>query len=322
LATSIYFESLPYSVDQKTGYIDYDALEKQANLFRPKIIIAGGSAYPREWDYARFRKIADSVKAYLMMDMAHTSGLVAAQVVKNPFEYCHIVTTTTHKSLRGPRAGVIFYRKDEEYGFAEKINFAVFPSLQGGPHEHQIAAIATQLKEVMTPQFKRYAQQILKNAAHLGKVLVEKGYTLATDGTENHLILWNLRPQGITGNKMETVCDEALITINKNSIPGDKSAFTPGGVRVGTPALTSRGFEEKDFTKVAEFLDRACQLAVKIQAELPKNWKGTQEEFKKAESALFTKTVKESEEVRALHDDVVAFARTFPMPGLRLKKDK
>jgi len=321
-ATSIYFESLPYAVDQKTGLIDYDALEKQANLFRPRIIIAGGSAYPRDWDYARFRKIADSVKAYLMMDMAHISGLVAAQVVGNPFEHCHVVTTTTHKSLRGPRSGVIFYRKDESLGFAEKINFAVFPSLQGGPHENTIAAIATQLKEVMTPQFKRYAEQVIKNAAHLGKVLVEKGYTLATGGTENHLLLWNLRPQGITGNRMETVCDEALITINKNSIPGDKNAFAPGGVRVGTPALTSRGFEEKDFSQVGEFLHRACQLAVKIQEELPKSWKGTPEEFKKAEAELFKKAAKGNTEVHKLRDDVIAFARTFPMPGLFLKKDK
>jgi len=318
-ATSIYFESLPYSVDAKTGLIDYDGLEKQANLFRPRIIIAGGSAYPRDWDYARFRKIADSVKAYLMMDMAHISGLVAAKVANDPFEHCHIVTTTTHKSLRGPRAGMIFYRKDEEFGFPEKINFAVFPALQGGPHENVIAAIATQLKEVMTPQFKSYAEQVKKNAAHLAKVLVEKGYTLATGGTENHLLLWNLRPQGITGNRMETVCDEALITINKNSIHGDKSAFAPGGVRVGTPALTSQGFEEKDFTKVGEFLHRACQIAVKIQKKLPTEWTGSPEAFKKAEPELFKKATKESDEVKALRDEVVAFARSFPIPGFVAK---
>jgi len=319
-ATSIYFESLPYSVDEKTGLIDYDALEKQATLFRPRLIIAGGSAYPRDWDYARFRKIADSVKALLMMDMAHIGGLVAAQVANNPFEHCHIVTTTTHKSLRGPRAGIIFFRKDEQYGFAEKINFAVFPALQGGPHENVIAAIATQFKEVMTPEFKRYAEQVKKNAVHLAKYLIEKGYTLATGGTENHLLLWNLRPQGITGNRMETVCDECNITINKNSIHGDKSAFAPGGIRVGTPALTSRGFQEKDFTKVGEFLHRACQIAVKIQTQLPKDWTGAPDAFKKAEPELYKKAVHESAEVQALREEVNTFARSFPIPGFAVKK--
>lgn len=178
-----------------TGLIDYDALATQAALFKPSLIIAGGSAYPREWDYAKYRKIADDNGSLLLMDMAHISGLVATKEAANPFEFADVVTTTTHKSLRGPRAGVIFYRKDAR-NFEAKIAAAVFPGLQGGPHVHQIAGIATQLKEVITPEFKAYAQQIRANAKALADQLVTKyGYTLATGGTENHLVLWDLKPQ-------------------------------------------------------------------------------------------------------------------------------
>ncbi|CAN6487208.1 unnamed protein product [Victoria cruziana] len=210
-ATSIYFESLPYKVDPNTGYIDYDKLEEKAMDFRPKLIVCGGSAYPRDWDYARFRSIADKCGALLLCDMAHISGLVAAQEAANPFDYCDIVTTTTHKSLRGPRSGMIFYRKGPkppkkgqpegaEYDFEERINFAVFPSLQGGPHNHQIAALAVALKQAMQPGFKAYAKQVKANAVALGKHLMNKGYKLVTSGTENHLVLWDLRPLGLTGN--------------------------------------------------------------------------------------------------------------------------
>ena len=210
-ATSVYFESLPYRVHPDTGLIDFESLASLAGLFKPALIVCGGSAYPRDWDYAQFRKIADDNGALLMMDMAHISGLVATQEANNPFEVCDIVTTTTHKSLRGPRAGMIFYRKDAR-GFGPKIDQAVFPALQGGPHEHQIAGIATQLKEVMTPEFKAYIQQVKKNAVALSDTLKSKGYSIATDGTENHLILWDLRPQGITGSKIEKVCDAAHMT--------------------------------------------------------------------------------------------------------------
>merc|ERR1719267_437139 len=190
-ATSIYFESLPYHVNKDTGLIDYDEMEKLAEMFRPKLIVAGASAYPREWDYARIRKICDSTGALMMADIAHISGLVATGEAANPFDYCDVVTTTTHKSLRGPRAGMIFFRKgpksDEPgapcYDYA--INFSVFPSLQGGPHNHQIAGLATQLKEVATPEFKAYAKQVKSNAAALCAFLVSKKYKLATNGTEN-----------------------------------------------------------------------------------------------------------------------------------------
>jgi glycine hydroxymethyltransferase len=211
-ATSIFFESLPYKVNYDTGFIDYEKLEEKALDFRPKMIISGGSAYPRDWDYARLRTIADKVGALLMCDMAHFSGLVAAQEVNQPFEYCDVVTTTTHKSLRGPRAGMIFFRKGPKpakkgqpegavYDYEDKINFSVFPSLQGGPHNHQIAALAVALKQVDTPLFKAYAKQVKANAKAIGNALMKKGYKMVTDGTENHLVLWDLRPLGLTGKQ-------------------------------------------------------------------------------------------------------------------------
>jgi len=251
-ATSVYFESLPYKVDPVSGLIDFEQLARDAALFKPAMIICGGSAYPREWDYAKFRKIADDNGALLLMDMAHISGLVATGTAASPFDYADVVTTTTHKSLRGPRAGLIFFRKDER-GFEALINQAVFPALQGGPHEHQIAGVATQFKEVMTPEFKAYSAQVCKNASALGAKLVSMGYSLATGGTDNHLVLWDLKPQGITGSKFEKVCDAVCITLNKNCVPGDRSAVTPGGVRIGAPALTTRKMDENDFEQIAIF---------------------------------------------------------------------
>jgi glycine hydroxymethyltransferase len=302
-ATSIYFESLPYHVNGETGLIDFDSLEEMASWFKPALIVCGGSAYPRDWDYARFRKIADANGSLLMCDMAHISGLVATEEANNPFEYCDIVTTTTHKSLRGPRAGMIFFKKDSR-GFESKINFAVFPSLQGGPHEHQIAAIATQLKEVTTDDFKEYIRQVKANSRALGEALVSKGYTLATGGTDNHLVLWDLRPQAITGSKVEKLCEAAHISLNKNSVYGDRSAISPGGVRIGTPALTTRGFKEGDFVKVADLLDRAVQIGLKIQESLSSKM-----------LADFVKALEGNADVDALRAEVNALASTFPMPG-------
>ena len=302
-ATSIYFESLPYRVHPQTGLIDYDALEAQASLFKPALIIAGGSAYPRDWEYARYRKIADENGSLLMMDMAHISGLVATGEAASPFQYCDIVTTTTHKSLRGPRAGMIFYRKDAR-NFEAKISQAVFPGLQGGPHVHQIAGIATQLKEVATTEFKEYSKQVRANAQALADQLTSvHGYTLATGGTENHLVLWDLKPQNLTGSKMQTMCDHCSITLNKNAVLGDKSALTPGGVRVGTPALTTRGLKESDFRQVADFLHEAVQLSLTIQASSGKTLKD------------FEVAVKASAEVAALKKKVQKFITQFPMPG-------
>ena len=273
-ATSIYFESLPYKVNKDTGYIDYDKLEEKALDFRPKMIICGGSAYPRDWDYARFRAIADKVGAYLLADMAHISGLVAAGEAASPFEYCDVVTSTTHKSLRGPRSGLIFFRKGPiegkegaSYDYEDKINFAVFPSLQGGPHNHQIGALCVALKQVKDPAFKKYIQKVKSNSVALADYLISKGYDLVTKGTENHLVLWNLRPQGLTGNKMEKVADMCHITLNKNAVFGDSSALSPGGVRIGMPAMTSRGCTEEDFVAIGEFLHEVVEICLEIQGK-------------------------------------------------------
>nr|KJB72016.1 hypothetical protein B456_011G153900 [Gossypium raimondii] len=300
-ATSIYFESLPYKVNSTTGYIDYDKLEEKALDFRPKLIICGGSAYPRDWDYARFRAVADKCGALLLCDMAHISGLVAAQEANNPFEFCDIVTTTTHKSLRGPRA---------VYDFEDKINFAVFPSLQGGPHNHQIGALAVALKQSMTPGFKAYAKQVKANAVALGKYLMGKGYQLVTGGTENHLVLWDLRPLGLTGNKVEKLCDLCNITVNKNAVFGDSSALAPGGVRIGTPAMTSRGLVEKDFEQIGEFLHRAVTITLNIQKQYGKLLKD------------FNKGLDNNKEIQELKVDVEKFSSSFDMPGFKMSEMK
>ena len=261
-ATSIFFESLPYHI-KSDGYIDYDNLEVMAKNYKPRMLICGSSAYPRDFDYARFRQIADMNESYLLCDMAHISGLVATGEFNNPFEFCDVVTTTTHKTLRGPRSGMIFYKKELE----SNIDFAVFPGLQGGPHNHQIAALATQLLEVNTPEFKEYIVQVKKNARILADHLLMKGYTLITGGTDNHLVLVDLKNKGISGSKLELICELTDMSINKNSVYGDKSALNPGGVRLGASALTTRGFKQEDFIKVADFIDECTILAQDIQKE-------------------------------------------------------
>jgi glycine hydroxymethyltransferase len=242
-----------------------------------------------------------------MSDMAHIGGLVAGQAVANPFDYCDIVTTTVHKTLRGPRAGLIFFKrapKGEKYSdLEEKINFAVFPSNQGGPHNNTIAAIATTLKQAASPEFKLYAQQVCKNAVAIADALKGYGYKLVTDGTVNHLVLWDLRTVNLTGSKMEKMCDAVNITLNKNAVHGDVSAFTPGGVRVGTSAITSRSFNEEDCRQVAAFLHEACQIALRIQATSGKL-------IKEFAAALETDA-----QVAELKAKVSDFARSFPMPG-------
>nr|QKY15228.1 serine hydroxymethyltransferase 2 (SHM2) [Polytomella parva] len=317
-ATSIFFESLPYKLNPETGYVDYDRLEEKALEFRPKLIICGASAYSRDWDYARFRAICNKVGALLMVDMAHISGLVAAGELKSPFEHADVVTTTSHKSLRGPRAGMIFMRrglkpadrlaKGEVLGqavfdFEAKIDFAVFPGLQGGPHNHQIAALAVACKYLQSPEFKLYAKQVVANCRTLSDALVSKGYKVVTGGTDNHLILWDLRPQGLVGSKVEKVCDACHITLNKNTVVGDVSAFNPGGVRIGTPAMTSRGLVEKDFAQVAEFLDRAVQITLEIQKE-----KGTVLKD-------FLTGIEGNAKLAALKAEVEEWSISFPMPG-------
>merc|ERR1711972_1224685 len=277
-ATSIYFESLPYKVHPETGLIDFEKLRESALVFRPAMILCGASAYPRIVDFAKFREIADEVGALLMADIAHISGLVATGLHPAPFAHCDVVTTTTHKSLRGPRAGMIFFKyQDKMPDIKERIDMAVFPGLQGGPHNHQIGALAVQLLEVSSDSFKQYSKNVVDNMATLGKELMAKGHKLASDGTDNHLILWDVRPHGLTGSKLEKVCECASISLNKNTVPGDASALSPGGVRIGTPAMTTRGCTAEDFKTIAGFLSRCCEISVKIQTEKGKKLKDFEE---------------------------------------------
>jgi len=304
-ATSIYFESLPYKVHADTGLIDFDELRTQALLFRPAMILCGASAYPRVIDFAKFREIATEVGALLMADIAHISGLIATKQHPAPWEHCDVVTTTTHKSLRGPRSGMIFFRYSEFYpDIKEKIDMAVFPGLQGGPHNHQIGALATQLLEVNTPEFVEYSKQVCTNAKALAAALLAKGHKLASDGTDNHLVLWDLRPHGLTGGKVEKVCDAVSISLNRNCVHGDASALSPGGVRIGAPSMTTRGCNAEHFEKIAGFLDQVVKIALKIQEEKGKKLKD------------FEVGIKGNKDVDALKKDVEAFAIAFGFPGI------
>ncbi|XP_038712774.1 serine hydroxymethyltransferase 3, chloroplastic-like [Tripterygium wilfordii] len=310
-ATSIYFESMPYRLDESTGLIDYDMLEKTANLFRPKLIIAGASAYPRDFDYPRLRKIADAVGAFLMMDMAHISGLVAASVAADPFEYCDIVTTTTHKSLRGPRGGMIFFRKDPVLGvdLESAINNAVFPGLQGGPHNNTIGAIAVCLKHAQSSEFKSYQKKVVSNCRALANRLTELGYKLVSGGTDNHLILVDLRPLGVDGARVEKILDMASITLNKNSVPGDKSALVPGGIHIGSPAMTTREFTEKEFVATADLIHEGVQIT--IEAKQLVSGSKLQDFMKFVTSPDCPLANKVSD----LRKRVEALTTQFPMPG-------
>ena len=246
-----YFNIVPYGVADDNGRIDYDALEAKALECKPKLILAGASAYSRTIDFARFRKIADMVGAYLMVDMAHIAGLVAAGEHPSPVPYADVVTTTTHKTLRGPRGGLILCR--EEY--AKAIDKAVFPGTQGGPLMHIIAAKAVALGEALTDEFKAYQHQIVKNAATLADALLKEGLDLVSGGTDNHLMLLDLRNTEITGKELEHRLDEVRITANKNAVPNDpQSPFITSGVRLGTPAVTSRGFKEAEMLKIAKWI--------------------------------------------------------------------
>lgn len=274
---SKYFESIPYRLDEATGLIDYEECEKFALRIRPKILIAGTSAYSRLIDYRRMREIADKCGAVLLADMAHISGLVVAGVVPSPFDYADVVTTTTHKSLRGPRGAMIFFRKGQKgvdkkgqpimYNLEDRINAAVFPGLQGGPHNQSITALAVALKMGQAPEFKQYQEQVMKNAKALGDSLLACGFDLVSGGTDNHLALIDLRSKGVNGNKAEIMCEQASIVLNKNTIPGDKSAMNPNGLRVGAPAMTSRGLVEEDFTRIGEFIGQAVDVAAEVQKQ-------------------------------------------------------
>lgn len=254
--SGMYFNMVPYGVDDR-GYLDYDEMERLAVETKPKLIIAGASAYGRTIDFKRFREVADKAGAYLMVDMAHIAGLVAAGLHPSPIPYADVVTTTTHKTLRGPRGGLILSGKES----AEKFNFnkSIFPGSQGGPLEHVIAAKAICFGEALKPDFKAYQQQVVNNARALSAALINQGFKILTGGTDNHLMLVDLRDMEVTGKELQNRCDEVYITLNKNAVPNDpRSPFVTSGVRIGTPAVTSRGLVEADMEKVAECIWNAA----------------------------------------------------------------
>jgi glycine hydroxymethyltransferase len=261
-----------YGVDEKTGLVNYDKVEATAKKEKPKMLICGASAYSRDWDYARLRKIADSVGALLLADISHPSGLIAKGILNDPLPHCHIVTTTTHKTLRGPRGGMIMMGKDFENPMGEKtlkgelkmmsacLDMGVFPGTQGGPLEHVIAAKAVAYGECLSDDYMMYCVQVIKNAQTMAKALIEKGYKIISGGTDNHCMLIDLRSKKLTGKEAEKTLGEADITVNKNMVPfDDKSPFVTSGIRIGTPAITSRGLKEKDCLKVVEFIDAALK---------------------------------------------------------------
>ncbi len=247
--SGMYFNIVPYGVNNE-GYIDYDELEKKAMEAKPKLIVAGASAYCRTIDFKRFREIADRCGAYLMVDMAHIAGLVAAGLHPSPIPYADVVTTTTHKTLRGPRGGMILANEEANKKF--NFNKAIFPGSQGGPLEHVIAAKAICFGEALKPEFKTYQEQVLKNAKALAEALKKQGFKILTGGTDNHLMLVDLRGMDVSGKELQNRCDEVYITLNKNTVPNDpRSPFVTSGVRIGTPAITSRGLVESDMDEIA-----------------------------------------------------------------------
>jgi glycine hydroxymethyltransferase len=256
--SGILYRVIPYGVSEKTELIDYDEIERLAREHRPRLVIAGASAYPRIIDYERFRRIADQVGAYLMVDMAHIAGLVAAGIHPSPVPYADFVTTTTHKTLRGPRGGMVLCRSEH----AKTVDSKVFPGMQGGPLMHVIAAKAVALKEALMPEFKHYQRQIVKNAKVLAEKLMSKGFRLVSEGTDNHLMLVDLRKSELTGKVAQETLDKARITVNRNAVPFDtRSPFVTSGIRIGTPAVTTRGMKENEMESIADFIVRALSNA-------------------------------------------------------------
>ena len=317
-AVSTYFETFPYRVNLETGIIDYEKLEENALMYRPKVLVAGTSAYCRLIDYKRMREIADLCGAYLMVDMAHISGLIAAGVIPSPFEYADIVTTTTHKSLRGPRGAMIFFRKgvrktdlksgkETLYDLEGPINFSVFPGHQGGPHNHTITALAVALKQAMSPEFKQYQEQVIKNAKALEHEFKRLGYKLVADGTDSHMVLLDLRQQSLDGARVEAVLEQVNIACNKNSIPGDKSALTPCGIRIGAPAMSTRGMGEEDFKRIAQYIHTCIGICKDVQRSLPK-------EANKLKDFKAKVAGDGVQEIKELKTEIASWAGTFPLP--------
>jgi glycine hydroxymethyltransferase len=283
--SGIVYKAVQYEVDAETHQVDLNRVEALAKAARPKLIFCGGTAYPRIWDYAGFAQIAESVGAVLVADIAHIAGLVVADAHPHPFPHAKIITTTTHKTLRGPRGGMIL----SDGAHAKELDRAVFPGLQGGPHNHTTAAIAVALKEAATPDFRRYAHQVVKNAKALAAALQERGFRLISGGTDNHLILIDVTPRGITGKPAAKALHAAGIECNYNTIPFDpRKPFDPSGLRIGTPSVTSRGMHEGEMSAIAEWIDRVLQVADDERA------------------------------LHAIRAEIAEFCKAFPAPGIRL----
>lgn len=268
------YQAIHYGVKKETGTVDYEQLEEKARAEKPKIIICGASAYSRDWDYKRIRAVADEIGALVLADIAHPAGLIATGLLNDPFDHCHIVTSTTHKTLRGPRGGIIMMRNDFENPYGKKdpkgnlrmmsslLDLAVFPGMQGGPLEHIIAAKAVAFGEILSDDFKQYGKQVIANAQAMAKAFVAKDYNLISDGTDNHLMLIDLRNKNLTGKKAQETLDRANITLNKNAVPfDDKSPFVTSGIRVGVPAVTTRGLKEEHMSVVVDFIDKVLMNA-------------------------------------------------------------
>lgn len=334
-AISKYFETLPYRLDESTGLIDYQKLEELAMLFRPRIIVAGTSAYSRLIEYERMRNIADNVGAYLLSDMAHISGLVAGRVIPSPFPYSDVVTTTTHKSLRGPRGAMIFFRKgvrnvDKKgnqvmYDLEGPINASVFPGHQGGPHNHTIAALAVALGQAQTREFQEYQRTVLLNAKALAERLGKSkekgglGYTVVSGGTDNHLVLIDLKNKGVDGARVERVLELVGVASNKNTVPGDKSAMKPGGLRMGSPAMTTRGLLPDDFTRVAEIVDRAVTITQHLDKKAKEDAEAKNRKNPGSVKAFleFLGDGSEFKEIVELRGEVEHWIGTFSLPWIK-----
>ncbi|CAM1502351.1 Fc.00g043350.m01.CDS01 [Cosmosporella sp. VM-42] len=326
---SKYFETFPYRLDETTGLIDYEKLRENALLYRPKIIIAGTSAYSRLIDYPKMRAIADEVGSYILADMAHISGLVAAGVIPSPFEFADVVTTTTHKSLRGPRGAMIFFRKgvrntDKKgnktmYDLEGPINASVFPGHQGGPHNHTITALAVALRQAQSQEFKEYQETVLANAQALSERLGNGlGYNLVSGGTDNHLLLVDLKSKGVDGARVERVLELCGIASNKNTVPGDRSALKPGGLRLGTPAMTTRGFQPEDFKRVADIVDRGVSITVDVDKQARKEAEVKGIKTPGAVKAFMSHLGDGSavSEIEALRKEVADWVGQFPQPWI------
>jgi glycine hydroxymethyltransferase len=311
-ATAQFYNSVPYHV-KPNGKVDLEEVKKLAREHKPKLIWVGATAYVYEYEFAEFAKIADSVGAYLAADIAHIAGLVAGGVHPSPVPHVHIVTTTTHKTLRGPRGGMIMVTQkglDKDPELSDKVDKAIFPGLQGGPHDHTTAAIAVALKEAATPAFTKYAQQIVKNSKMLAQTLMDEGLTLVGNGTENHLLLINLVPQLGPGGGIfvQEALDMVHMTLNKNTIPADPSSpYYPSGVRLGTPAATSRGMKEADMKKVGKWIAR-------VVAEVSSYRLPADKEARATYLTTFRKDLSKNKNLRKIAKEVTAFCKKFPLP--------